>query len=155
MMRLRHLPLLALLVVGLAGCASVDAGYFTPVVSRDAAKLSPEAAKAIATDIAGKLSERMAAGAETIRLVVDGSPFGVAFAESLRGRGYAVNLAKSTEENKGASGTPVAYAVTKAGDAIMVRLSLPSMEITRTYSVSASGASPASPLSVMQHVREG
>jgi hypothetical protein len=149
-MSLRTVFIVAFVSAGLTGCVS-DSQYFAPEASIDAARLPAEAASAVAADMAGKLSERMGPSTGTIFLRRDGSPFGAAFEESLRRRGLSV----STEKGSAAGGVPVAYSITSLNGSIMVRLSLPSVELTRTYAISASGASPVSPLSVLQSVGEG
>ena len=47
---------------------------------------------------------------------------------------------------------PLAYVVDTFEGAVMTRISTPSVELTRTYAMSAAGATPTSPLSVMQRV---
>lgn len=146
----RRLFLLASLSVGLAGCSS-DSGYFAPAASQDAAKLSPEAAKAVAVDMAGKFAERVDPKSGAVVLAVDDSPFATAFESALRGYGYGI----SSTKDQPSGGIPVAYTVADVNGAILVRLTTPQIELSRTYAISSAGASPVSPLNVLQYVKEG
>jgi len=148
-MSLRHLLLVVAIGAALAGCSS-DNGYFEPAASQDAAKLSPQAAKTVAVDMAGKLADRLDPRSGPIMLAGDGSPIGAAFEEALRGHGYRIH--SSADQ---APEIRVAYTIANVNGAIMVRLSTPTIELSRTYVISGTGASPASPLSVLQYVKEG
>lgn len=147
-MMVRRLLLAALAGVALAGSlagCTVNTGYFTPTESVDAAKLAAPAAKAIAADMTARVAEQIGPPASSIALRQDASPFGTAFEEGLRGHGYTI----ASEQKPGASRLPVAYRIADVNGSILVRVSLPTAELTRTYTISASGASPAGPLSVM------
>ena len=72
---------------------------------------------------------------------------GLALEESLRGWGYAV---ASNQEASGDTMIPLAYVIDTFEGAVMTRISTPSVELTRSYAMSATGATPTSPLSVMQ-----
>lgn len=138
---------LALFASATTACTKTASGYFSPTVSADAANLSPTAASAVASDMVAKLAEHVGPGTGTIVIKPDASAFGLALEESLRGWGYAVT---SNQEASGDTMIPLAYVVDTFEGAVMTRFSTPSFELTRSYAFSANGATPASPLSVMQ-----
>ena len=129
----------------LAACQTMTgAGLSTSQVT---AELTPESASAISEDMVAKLAEQIGPGSTTIALRADGSEFGAALEASLRSWGYAV----VTDQETGASVTePLAYVVDPFEGGVLVRLSTRQAELTRMYMLTAEGAAPASPLSVMQ-----
>lgn len=140
---------LVLLAGAMAACTTTGGGYFAPTVSADAANLSPAAASAVAGDMVAKLAEHVGPGTGTIVIKPDDSAFGLALEESLRGWGYAV---ASNQVAPGDNMIPLAYVIDTFEGAVMTRISTSSVELTRTYAMSATGATPTSPLSVMQRV---
>ncbi len=135
----------ALLGLSLAGCASFGS---SPLVASSApADLSGAAASAIAGDMVTKLAEQVGPGSGTIVLKPDGTPFGQALETSLKNWGYAV----ATDQKTGGEKTiPLAYVIESYNGQVLARLSTGSVELGRAYAATASGASPASPLSIMQ-----
>lgn len=130
----------------LAGCQAV--GPDALVASNAPPDISGPTASAIAGDMVSRLAEQIGPGTATIVLKQDASPFGEALEASLRGWGYALVTDQATD---GKSKTVVlAYAISPFDGQILARLSTSSVEIGRTYKTSATGATPASPLSVMQ-----
>ena len=77
--------------------------------------------------------------------------FGPALEAALREWGYAVVTDQATE---GAAVTPLAYSIDPFEAGVLVRLSTLQVELTRMYTLNATGATPASPLSVMQRGSE-
>lgn len=133
-----------LLVITLGACQTL--GGAGPVRSTVTTGLAPVVADAIASDMAGRLAEQIGPGSTTLALGLDGSAFGQSLEASLKGRGYAI----VTDQQAGNSVTvPLAYVVDEFEGSVLVRLSAPAVELTRMYKVSATGAEPASPLSVM------
>lgn len=128
----------------LAGCQSADHAGMIP--SSAYIGLSPEAADAIAGDMVGRLAERVGPGSATIRIEPDGSAFGKAIEASLRAWGYAV---ATDQEIEHANLVPLAYVVDTFETSVMARLSTRTLNLTRLYSVTATGATATSPLSVM------
>ncbi|MBB3237126.1 conjugal transfer protein TrbH [Phyllobacterium endophyticum] len=129
-----------------AGCQAVDPDA---MVAGDApAEISGLAASAIAGDMVSRLTEQIGPGTSTIVLKQDASPFGKALEASLRGWGYAI----VTDQKSDGKSKPVAlaYVISRSDGQILARLSTASVEIGRAYSASATGATPVSPLSVMQ-----
>lgn len=142
---MRRLVLLSVLGVPLAGCASFGGGAL--MTSSAPADLSGPAASAIAGDMVTKLAEQVGPGSGTIILKPDGTPFGQALQTSLKSWGYAV----ATDQKTGAEKTiPLAYVLESYDGQVLARLSTDGVELGRAYSATAAGASPASPLSIMQ-----
>jgi hypothetical protein len=140
-----RLVLLFLLALPIAGCASFGGGGL--VASSAPPDLSGAAASAIAGDMVTKLAEQVGPGSGTIILKPDGSPFGQALETSLKSWGYAV----ATDQKTGGEKTiPLAYVIQAYGGQVLARLSTGNVELGRAYTATAAGASPASPLSVMQ-----
>ncbi|WP_404406895.1 conjugal transfer protein TrbH [Pelagibacterium halotolerans] len=137
---------IALLAGSAAACTTTGGGYFTPVASTDAADLTPVAASAVAGDMVARLAEHVGPGTGTIVLQPDESAFGFALQESLQGWGYAVAI---DQEVTGDNPIPLAYVIDTFEGSVMTRISTPTVELTRSYAMTASGASPTSPLSVL------
>ena len=136
------------LVAGVSTLAACQTMSGTGLVTSEVtAELTPESAGAISEDMVAKLAEQIGPGSTTIALRSDGSVFGVALEASLRSWGYAVVTDQETRE---AITEPLAYVADPFEGGVLVRLSTRKAELTRMYMVTAEGAVPASPLSVMQ-----
>lgn len=140
-----RLVLLFVLGLPLAGCASFGGGSM--MASSAPSDLSAPAASAIAGDMVTKFAEQVGPGSGTIILKPDGTPFGQALETSLKSWGYAV---ATDQKTKGEKTIPLAYVIESYNGQVLARLSTGSVELGRAYSATAAGASPASPLSVMQ-----
>ncbi|MDX3808609.1 MAG: conjugal transfer protein TrbH [Bosea sp. (in: a-proteobacteria)] len=140
-----HILALCLLGLSLGGCASF--GHGGVVASSAPPDLSGAAASAIAGDMVTKFAEQVGPGSGTIILKPDGSPFGQALETSLKSWGYAVATDQKTSGDKA---IPLAYVIQAYEGQILARLSTGSVELGRAYTATAAGASPTSPLSVMQ-----
>lgn len=134
------------LALGLAGCQSP--GPDGLAVSNAPVDVSGPAASAIAGDMVSRLSEQIGPGTATVALKQDNSPFGQALESALKGWGYAVVTGQKTDGKTKV--VTLAYAVEPFEGQILARLSTPGVEIGRAYSVTATGAAPTSPLSVMR-----
>lgn len=134
-----------LLAVTLAACQTL--GGTGLVASTVTTELTPEAAASIAGDMVGRFAEQVGPGNTTIVLTADGSVFGQALEASLKGWGYAI---VTDQQTKGTATVPLAYVVDAFEGSVLVRLSTSSVDITRMYKLSATGAEPVSPVSVMQ-----
>lgn len=130
----------------LAGCQSNGTGGL--VASNAPPELSGPAASAIAGDMVNRLAEQIGQGAATVALRQDNSPFGQALESALRGWGYAIVTDQKTDGK--AKIVSLAYAIEPFEDRVLARLSTANVEIGRAYSVTAAGATPESPLSVMR-----
>lgn len=143
---------LLLRVAALVICAALLAGCQTLggaglVQSTATVQLTPEAASSIAGDMVGRLAEQVGPGSTTIHLKPDGSEFGQALEASLRGWGYAVATDQATDQTNIVA---LAYVVDDFEGSVLVRLSTLKLDLTRVYRLDADGATPVSPLSVMQ-----
>lgn len=138
-------------VIGIVFCGIVLAGCQTLggsglIASSAYSGLSPEAASSIAGDMVGRLAEHVGPGSNTIQLKADGSVFGQSLENSLKGWGYAVATDQKAE---GGNLVPLAYVVDTFENNVLARLSTSSLTLTRVYTVTTTGAAPASPLSVL------
>jgi hypothetical protein len=129
----------------LSGCQTLLSGG--PVASTAPADLPAPAAAAVAGDLVPRLAEQIGPGQATIVLTPDGSVFGTALETSLRTWGYAVT---TDPDAKGGQAIRLAYIVTAMDGQVLARLSTASLDISRIYTPTPAGASPASPLSVMR-----
>lgn len=135
---------IAALGLQLAACAAI--GGRSVVSNGSRADLSLAAADAIAGDMVSRLAEHIGPGKATIVLKVDGSPFGRALEGSLRRWGYAVATDQKTDQHA----ITLAYVIDSYDGAVLARLSTPQFDLGRAYKVTASGASPSSPVSVLE-----
>lgn len=144
--RLRSLASAAALALVLAGCQTAGQGGL--IVSDAPAEMSGPAASAIAGEMVSRLAEQVGPGTATIALKQDGSPFGEAIETALKGWGYAVVTDQNTEG--GTNIVPLTYMIVPFEGQVLARLSTADVELGRAYSVTAAGATPASPVSVMR-----
>lgn len=138
--------LAVLLVSGaLVGCQAPTTDGL--VASSAPPEISGSAASAIAGDMVTKLAEQIGTETGTIIMKPDSSPFGQAFEASLKNWGYAVATDQKTDSQ---SEIPLAYVIDSHEGQILVRVSTSTVELGRVYRATMAGASPASPVSVMQ-----
>lgn len=130
----------------LSGCQSM--GTDGLVASNAPAEISGPAASAIAGDMVSRLAEQIGPGKATVALKPDASPFGQALEAALKGWGYAVVTDQKTDS--GTKVIPLAYVIVPFDGQVLARLSTDSVELGRAYTVTASGATPASALSLMR-----
>lgn len=143
---LRSLAAACALVLLLSGCQSLGTDGLAS--SNAPAEISGPAASAIAGDMVSRLAEQIGPGTTTVSLKQDSSPFGQALEAALKGSGYAVVTDKRTD---GTTPTvPLAYVVIPFEGQVLARLSTNSVELGRAYTVTTTGAQPASALSVMK-----
>lgn len=134
------------LTILLSGCQSVGTdGLVASAAPRD---ISGPAASAIAGDMVSRLAEQIGSGKATVALKADASPFGQALEAALKGWGYAVVSDQKTDS--GTKVIPLAYVIAPFDGQVLARLSTDSVELGRAYTVTASGATPASALSLMR-----
>ena len=134
----------------LAACTTT--GGQALVDSQVSAEISGQAARAIADDMVSQLADHVGPGTTTIALKGDNASFGPALEASLRTKGYAVLTGQITDD---ASVVPLAYVINPFESGVLVRVSTARLELTRVYALSATGAAPASPMSVMQRGTAG
>lgn len=134
------------LTILLSGCQS--GGTDGLVASAAPPDISGSAASAIAGDMVSRLAEQIGPGKATVALKADASPFGQALEAALKGWGYAVVSDQKTDS--GTKVIPLAYVIAPFDGQVLARLSTDSVELGRAYTVTASGATPASALSLMR-----
>lgn len=134
------------LAILLSGCQSMGTDGF--VTSNAPPEISGPAASAIAGDMVSRLAEQVGPGKATVALKADASPFGQALEAALKGWGYAVITDQKTDD--GATVISLAYVILPFDGQVLARLSTNSVELGRAYSVTATGATPASALSLMR-----
>nr|WP_114391474.1 conjugal transfer protein TrbH [Notoacmeibacter marinus] len=149
MRTLLRLPSALVLLAMLAACQTMSGPGL--IRSEVTAELTPESANAIAGDMVGRLAEQVGPGTTTIELRGSAGLYGPALEAALREWGYAVVTDQATER---AAVTPLAYSIDPFEGGVLVRLSTLRVELTRMYTLNATGATPASPLSVMQRGSE-
>lgn len=135
-----------ILTIALAGCATFGMGGTASLVSTDAAQVSAPVAGVIAEDLVGRLAEVVGPGTGTIALRPDSSAFAIALDTSLRKWGYAVTADDKTEI---AGAIPLNYILDTLDGSVLARLSTPAVDLGRAYALTAAGAEPSGPLSVM------
>lgn len=140
--------LLALLFAGilLSACQTADD---TLAVNSTPAAVSGPAASAIAGDMASRLAEQVSpAGSTTIKMEKSTSEFAVALEAALRGWGYTV--VTDGKVAKGVKPVELAYSIDGIDGQVLAQLSTPSIALGRAYTATPGGATPTSPLSIMQ-----
>ncbi|MCV9947538.1 conjugal transfer protein TrbH [Rhizobium sp. BT-175] len=143
------LRLLAYFVVValLSGCQTADDELTT---SSTPVAVTGPAASAIAGDMASRLAEQIgpASAATTIKMEKDPSEFATALEAALKGWGYTV--VTDGKVAKDVKPVELAYAIEGFDGQVLVQVSTPSIALGRAYTPTAAGATPASPLSIMQ-----
>ncbi len=134
------------LAILLSGCQSMDTGGLAS--SAAPPEISGPAAGAIAGDMVSRLAEQIGQGKATVALKQDGSPFGQALEAALKGWGYAVVTDQKTDGRVAV--IALAYVIVPYDGQVLARLSTSSVELGRAYTVTTSGATPASALSLMR-----
>ncbi|MBY2924437.1 conjugal transfer protein TrbH [Rhizobium leguminosarum] len=131
----------------LSGCQTQDEALTT---SSTPVAVTGPAASAIAGDMASRLAEQIgpAGSTTTIRMERDASEYAVALEAALKGWGYRfITEGKVAKDTKPVE---LVYAIEGFEGQILARLSTPSIALSRAYTPTAAGATPASPLSIMQ-----
>ena len=88
------------------------------------------------------------AGATTLKMEKDTSEYAAALEAALKGWGYTV----ATDEKVGKDQKPVEFtwSIDSFDGQVLAQVSTPAVALGRVYTATSSGATPASPLSVMQ-----
>ncbi|ARO32812.1 conjugal transfer protein TrbH (plasmid) [Rhizobium sp. NXC14] len=129
-----------------SGCQTAEYGLTT---SSTPVAVTGPAASAIAGDLASRLAEQIGpAGTTTLKMKKDSSDFAAALEAALKGWGYTV----FTDGNVGKGVKPfeIAYSVDGLDGQVLAQLSTPSIVLGRAYAATAAGATPTSPLSIIQ-----
>lgn len=125
------------------GCQTAEDGLIpssTPVISSSAAS-------AIAGDLASRLAEQVPPTANPMRLKTDQSEFATALEAALKGWGYTI---VTEPTSKDAKAVELDYSVQAIDGQLLAQISTSSLALGRAYVGSAGGATPSSPLSLMQ-----
>ncbi|MCZ4093412.1 conjugal transfer protein TrbH [Sinorhizobium psoraleae] len=137
------------LVIGaslLSGCQTVDDALTT---NSTPVAVSGSAAGAIAGDMASRLAEQIGPVATTtITMDKDTSEYGTALEAALKGWGYTVVTDGKVEKDQ--KPVELAWSLDSFDGQVLARLTTPSIALGRAYTPTAAGATPASPLSIMQ-----
>lgn len=146
-MRVKNLiPLF--MAVALTGCQTATDALTT---SAAPSTVSGPAASAIAGDMAGRFAEQAGSTATPIKLHRDTSEFSSALEAALKGWGFTVVTSEKAASGK-EQPKPIelAYSLVDVDGQVLARLSTDTLELGRAYAISAAGATPASPLSLMK-----
>jgi type IV secretion system protein TrbH len=130
----------------LSGCQTADE---TLATSSTPTSVTGATASAIAGDMASRLAEQVGpAGTTTLKMEKDNSEYAAALEAALKGWGYTVVTDKKVSDDQ----KPVefAWSIDSFDGQVLAQVSTPAVALGRVYTVTSSGATPASPLSVMQ-----
>jgi hypothetical protein len=141
-MHMRYKLLAATLLV--SGCQTTDGGLS---VNSAPVAISSAAASAIAGDLASRLAEQVPLATTTVRMETDKSDFAVALGAAMQGWGYTVVPDAGTRDSKSIK---LDYSLQDIDGQLLAQVSTPAIALGRAYTVSNTGAVPASPLSIMQ-----
>lgn len=146
MVRLSFLSSIA--AVLLSGCQT---GTDALTTSAAPSPVAGPAASAIAGDMAGRYAEQAGSIKTPIKLRKDASEFSVSLEAALKGWGFTVVTDDKPASSKDANHpVELAYSLVVVDGQVLARLSTERLELGRAYTVSAAGATPASPLSLMK-----
>ena len=99
--------------------------------------------------MATRLAEQIGpAGSTTLKMDKGTSEFAVALEAALKGWGFSV--VTDGKIDKGTKPIKLEYGIDSMDGQVLARLSTPTIALGRAYSVTPGGATPASPLSIMQ-----
>jgi hypothetical protein len=143
---LARIATVTVMCAGISACQTAGEGGLA--ASAEKAELSSTAANAIAGDMVSKLAEVVGPGTGTVVIKSDGSPFGEALASSLKGWGYAI--ATPDQKTDGSKLIHLAYVVDSFEGSVLARLSTSTVDLSRAYAVTTTGAAPSSPLSILR-----
>jgi len=130
----------------LAGCQTADDMLTT---SSTPIAVTGATAGAIAGDMASRLAEQVGpAGTTIFKMDKDTSEYAAALEAALKGWGYTV----VTDGKIGKDQKPVevAWSIDTFDGQVLARVSTPAIALGRAYTPTSAGATPASPLSLMQ-----
>lgn len=143
---MKAVSLIASALLVLPGCQS--SADLAPTAA-DVPAITGPAAGTIAGDLTSRFAEELGHhGERSFRLEPDRSNLGVAMEAALKGWGYTVEHGEETAKAK--TVPAVAYGIDSEGDRLLVHLRTTDLTIARAYTVTAAGASPASPFAVLR-----
>ncbi|MEA3537131.1 conjugal transfer protein TrbH [Rhizobium sp. CC-YZS058] len=130
----------------LSGCQTA---HETLTTSSTPIAITGPTASAIAGDMASRLAEQVGpAGTTILKMDKDTSEYAAALEAALKGWGYTV----ITDNKVGKDQKPVeiAWSVDSFDGQVLARISTPTIALGRAYTATSAGATPTSPLSIMQ-----
>lgn len=130
----------------LSGCQTADEALTT---SSTPIAVTGATASAIAGDMASRLAEQVGpAGTTTLKMDKDTSEYAAALEAALKGWGYTVIA--DGKVGKDQKPVEVAWSIDSFDGQVLARISTPGIALGRAYTATSAGATPASPLSIMQ-----
>lgn len=130
----------------LSGCQTADE---TLTTSSTPISVTGATASAIAGDMASRLAEQVGpAGTTTLKMAKDTSEYATALEAALKGWGYTVIA--DGKVGKDQKPVEVAWSIDSFDGQVLARVSTPAVALGRAYTATSAGATPASPLSIMQ-----
>lgn len=135
-----------LIISLLSACQTADdilAGSSTPIA------VTGPAASAIAGDLASRFAEQARpAGTTVLKMDKGKSEYAAALEAALKGWGYTVVVDGKVSKDR--KPVEVAWSIDSFDGKILARVSTPAIALGRAYTATSAGATPASPLSIMQ-----
>jgi hypothetical protein len=130
----------------LSGCQTADE---TLTTSSTPISVTGATASAIAGDMASRLAEQVGpAGPTILKMDKDTSEYAAALEAALKVWGYTViGDGKVAKDQKLVE---IAWSTDSFDGQVLARISTPAIALGRAYTVTSAGATPASPLSIMQ-----
>ena len=130
----------------LSGCQTADE---TLTTSSTPISVTGATASAIAGDMASRLADQVGpAGTTTLKMAKDTSEYAAALEAALKGWGYTVIA--DGKVGKDQKPVEVAWSIDSFDGQVLARVSTPAVALGRAYTATSAGATPASPLSIMQ-----
>ncbi|WP_159952398.1 conjugal transfer protein TrbH [Rhizobium sp. 18065] len=130
----------------LSGCQTADE---TLTTNSTPITVTGATASAIAGDMASRLAEQVdPAGTTTLKIDNDTSEYAIALEAALKGWGYTVIA--DGKVGKDQKPVEVAWSIDSFDGQVLARVSTPAIALGRAYTATSAGATPASPLSIMQ-----
>lgn len=130
----------------LAGCQTADD---TLTTSSTPIAVTGATAGSIAGDMASRLAEQVGpASTTTLKMDKDTSEYAAALEAALTGWGYTVIA--DGKVGKDQKPVEIAWSIDSFDGQVLARLSTPAIALGRAYTATSAGATPASPLSIMQ-----
>ncbi|TPP06025.1 conjugal transfer protein TrbH [Rhizobium glycinendophyticum] len=130
----------------LSGCQTADE---TLTTNSTPIAVTGATASAIAGDMASRLAEQVGpAGTTTLKMDNDSSEYAAALEAALKGWGYTV-IAEG-KVGKDQKPVEVAWSIDSFDGQVLAWVSTPAIALGRAYTATSVGATPASPLSIMQ-----
>ncbi len=135
-----------ILVTTLSGCHTAD-----ETLSTDSTPIAVTGAtaSAIAGDMAGRLAEQIgSADTTTLKFDKDTSEYAAALETALKRWGYIVIV--DGESGKDQKPVELAWSIGSFDGQVLAQIGTPAVVLSRAYTPTSAGATPASPLSIMQ-----